>query len=127
MHQSTFIKRTLFESIGYYDESFRLLADVQFWHKAFIYNDATCQPLDIITTDYNLEGLSHTKRYTKEYKAEASWRDSQPVLRNIMPDFKEWERDKRTAREYAWIDRHALLRKMLRCYSKIAKRLKSRK
>ena len=36
MHQSTFIRRSLFGSIGLYDESFKWLADFQFWYKAFI-------------------------------------------------------------------------------------------
>lgn len=119
MHQSTFIRRDLFSRVGMYDESFRWLADVQFWYKAIIYNDATSQPINVITTDYNHEGTSSTTKNNVDFSSENHWPDSQPVLRHIMPDYKIWKREKRIVREYGWIDKHRFLKWLLRGLKKI--------
>ena len=119
MHQSTFIRRDLFSKVGMYDESFRWLADVQFWYKALIYNDATSQPINVITTDYNHEGTSSTTKKNPDFSSEIHWPDTQPVLRHIMPDYQIWKRDKRVVREYGWIDNHRFLRWTLRGFKKV--------
>lgn len=121
MHQSTFIKRTLFDRIGLYDESFKWLADFQFWYKAFIYYDATSQSIDVITTDYNLDGTSSLSRSSKEYIYEESWPGRQPVLKNVLPDYKEWKKDKVIVNEYGWIDSHRWLRSFLSLIRKLYK------
>lgn len=123
MHQSTFIKRTLFDRVGFYDESFRWLADIQFWYKAFIYNDATSQPIDVITTDYNHEGISSTTKGNVLFYNEAHWPDTQPVLRHIMPDFKDWEKDKSIAAEIGWIKQHPILLRFLSLYRKFLNKI----
>ncbi len=118
MHQSTFIRRSLFDSIGLYDESFKWLADFQFWYKAFIYNDASSQSIDVITTDYNLDGTSSLSRTNKDYIYEESWPERQPVLRNVLPDYKEWDNDKAIVKRYGWIDSHKWLRSFLSYFRK---------
>lgn len=40
-HQATFIKRTLFEKIGYYDITYKVSADWVFWIKAIVENDCS--------------------------------------------------------------------------------------
>ena len=122
MHQSTFIRRDLFSRVGMYDESFRWLADVQFWYKALLYNDATSQPINVITTDYNHEGTSSTTKHNSDFSSEIHWPDTQPVLRHIMPDYKIWKRDKRIALEYGWIDKHRFLKSALRSIRKLLER-----
>lgn len=42
-HQATFIKRNLFEKIGYYDTSYKVSADWVFWIKAIVENKCTVQ------------------------------------------------------------------------------------
>lgn len=123
MHQSTFIRRSLFDSIGLYDETFKWLADFQFWYKAFIYNDASSQSIDVITTDYNLDGTSSLSRSSKEYIYEESWPGRQPVLKNVLPDYKEWEKDKAIVNQYGWIDSHKWLRSLLSIIRKVYKHL----
>ena len=69
-HQSTFIRKSLFEKIGCYDESFRYNADIAFWYQAIVENQATTQRVNVITTDYNLDGISSTENRSAKYIAE---------------------------------------------------------
>lgn len=69
-HQSTFIRKSLFEKIGCYDESYRYNADIAFWYQAILENHATTQRIDVITTDYNLDGISSTENRSAKYIAE---------------------------------------------------------
>lgn len=123
MHQSTFIRRDLFERIGMYDESFKWLADTQFWYKALIFHDASSQPIDVVTSNYNLEGVSSTTKNNELFDQERHWAFRQPVLRHVMPDFCEWEKDWRIANEYGWINEHRLLRKGLSFLRKVYKKV----
>ena len=66
-HQSTFIRRTLFEQLGYYDESFRYNADIEFWFRSIVNHGATTQRIGVITTDYNLDGISSKENQSAKY------------------------------------------------------------
>lgn len=122
MHQSTFIKRDLFKRVGLYDESFKWLADIQFWYKAILYFDATTEPVDVVLSDYNHEGTSSTTKHNEMFVKERMWPYSQPVLRHVMPDFREWKKDKKIVKEYGWIDEHSVLKSFLRWYRKCAEK-----
>lgn len=119
MHQSTFIRRDLFERIGLYDESFKWLADIQFWYRALIYNDATSQPINIVTSNYNHEGVSSMMKNNPSFNSESHWAFRQPILKHVMPDFYEWEKDKCIVHEYEWINHHPLLRHGLSFFRKV--------
>lgn len=122
MHQSTFIRRQLLLDLGLYDESFRWLADIKFWYDAIIYHDASTQPIDVLTSDYNHEGESSTLQKNPKFKDEAHWAFAQPVLRNVMPLFEEWRSDKAIANEYRWISNHKTLRLLLKLLGKVIKK-----
>lgn len=118
MHQSTFIRKELFNRIGLYDESFKWLADIQFWYKAIIFGDATTLPIDVITSDYNHEGASSVIGDNPRFKQEAKWAETQPVLKHVFPDLKDWAKDKSVSNEYGWISNQKILRKILRLYKR---------
>ena len=69
-HQSTFIRKSLFEQYGYYDESYRYNADIEFWYRSIIEHAVSTQRIDVITTDYNLDGISSTESRSVKYKEE---------------------------------------------------------
>lgn len=121
-HQSTFIRRALFEQLGYYDESFRYNADIEFWYRAIIDNGATTQRIDVITTDYNLDGISSKENQTARYLEE---------MRRILQPYKAFTEDYdffiQRAHEtqlYDWIKQHSCLHKSLIFLNKVEHKLK---
>lgn len=121
MHQSTFIRRDLLLSMGLYDESFRWLADIQFWYKTLILGDATSQPIDVITSDYNHEGVSSSIQKDPRFIDERMWPWHQPVLKHIMPDFIQWKEDKQFVSQYGWIKKDKFVQFLLRVFCKMHK------
>ena len=120
-HQSTFIKRTLFDKYGMYREDFRYNSDIDFWYKTIVLGDATTQGLNIIATDYNLDGLSSKESESELYKAEITEILSQGYLPKILPDYELWQKERQEVSKYGWIEMHKGLQKILLWYRKLCK------
>lgn len=108
-HQSTFIKRELFDKIGLYKEDFRYIADVEFWYRALIFNEATTQTIDVVTTDYNLDGISSRENLTDKYKSEFNAIISRHPLPRIIPDYDKWERERKSLEILYWVKSKKIL------------------
>ena len=113
-HQSTFIRKTLFEQYGYYDESYRYNADIEFWYRSIIEHSVSTQRIDVITTDYNLEGISETQKDNPVFIEEHKRILSKPIFQTFLPDYIEFKQTLAVASEYAWINQCKLLRWGLR-------------
>ena len=74
---------------------------------------ATTQRIDVITTDYNLDGISSTQQNNPQFKAEHTRIKSHPLFSKIIPDYEQWRSEKNIVNEYAWINYHPRLRKFL--------------
>ena len=122
-HQSTFIRRALFEQYGLYREDFRYNSDIDFWYKAIILGDATTYGVDVIVADYNLDGLSTLNAESEEYKREMDEILSQGFLAKVLPDYDQWMKERNVLDKYIWIEEHRCLQKVLNIYRKINKRL----
>jgi glycosyltransferase involved in cell wall biosynthesis len=57
-HQATFIKKSLFEIVGYYDESLKIVSDWDFMLKAIFIHGAKTQYIDEIVSIYEGGGIS---------------------------------------------------------------------
>ena len=57
-HPVSFIKRTLFEKHGLYNESYKIVADYAFFFKTIIANKVSTKHLPILVSEYNVDGLS---------------------------------------------------------------------
>ncbi|WP_157828305.1 glycosyltransferase family 2 protein [Paraglaciecola sp. MB-3u-78] len=57
-HQATFIKKSLFEIVGYYDESLKIVSDWDFMLKAIFIHGAKTQYIDEIVSIYEGGGVS---------------------------------------------------------------------
>jgi len=57
-HQATIIKRELFQEIGSYNESFRIVSDFDFFLKAIVVFKKSYQKVDIDFSYFNLQGIS---------------------------------------------------------------------
>ncbi len=69
-HQSTFIKKELFNSVGYYDENLVITADWKFFIQAICTFNYSYSKIDKVLSFYNLEGISAQKENILKLKKE---------------------------------------------------------
>ena len=81
-HQSTFIKRTLFDRVGHYDESLKIVADWKFFIHAAVYFRSTYKAVHNVLSVYNLDGMSATAEGTFKRRDER-----EKILRDDFPLF----------------------------------------
>ena len=120
-HQSTFIRKSLFEQYGNYDESFRYNADIEFWYRTIIEHGVSTQKIDVITTDYNLDGISSTENKTDAYKLEKE-RILAPY-NSFRPDYDNIMRERIKYASIAWVLNRPKLLKLLDLYRRILKHI----
>lgn len=123
-HQATFIRRSLFDKYGLYREDFRYNSDTDFWYKAIVLGDATTQGVDVITTDYNLDGVSASDSHNETFINEHNQILSQGFLPKVIPDYNKWRSERGIYHKYSWIEQHKCLQKFLNIYQRICKHLK---
>ncbi len=68
-HPSTFIKRTLFERYGLYNENNKIISDAEFFILCSGINECTYQPIDVIISNFVADGISSTNLKLKEKEA----------------------------------------------------------
>lgn len=83
-HQSTFIRRGLFEKIGVYDSSLQIVADWKFFIIAICKYNATYNYVDKVFTNFYLGGISSRPENMKKVQAERKL-----VLEKEFPVFLE--------------------------------------
>lgn len=123
-HQSTFIKRSLFESLGMYREDFKYNSDIDFWYRAIIFNGATTEKLNEIISNYNLDGISSKEHQTDGFLNEHKEILSNSILQKFIPDYDNWKHERSEMDILYWIRSKALLYIPLRLIYKLAKSLK---
>lgn len=69
-HQSTLIKRTLFDRVGFYDESLKIVADWKFFIHATVHFRCTYKAVHNVLSVYNLDGMSATAKGTFTRRSE---------------------------------------------------------
>lgn len=72
LHQASFCKKNLFDKFGYFDESYRYIADSVFFIKTLGYGGATFRYVDIDIADFDLTGISSSddKQIQQQFKEE---------------------------------------------------------
>lgn len=87
-HPVSFIKKELFEKYGYYDESYRMVADYEFFFKTIIIHNVTTKHISLPISVYNMEGFSSKPDFKNIEKEERN-----RVLKTYLPqsviDFSE--------------------------------------
>ncbi len=121
-HQSTFIRKSLFEHYGYYDESFRYNADIEFWYRAIVDNGASTQKIDVITTDYNLDGIS-----SKEHQADSYIKEKERILapyKAFVVDYDLYSSKAKDLYILEWLKKHKLLHAIVLLFYKMERKIK---
>lgn len=69
-HQSTFFKKTVFDTIGLYDESYKMGADRAFFIKCFESKEVKFKHINYFLTLFDLAGMSNAPEYLSKKKKE---------------------------------------------------------
>lgn len=69
-HPTTFIKRELFDKVGFYDESLKIVSDWKFFLLAFARYNASYAHVNKIVTAYGFDGISSREENYKKIKEE---------------------------------------------------------
>jgi hypothetical protein len=57
-HPATFIKTALFDKVGYYEESFKIVSDWKFFIESVCKFNSSYKRIDVILSTFYLDGLS---------------------------------------------------------------------
>jgi glycosyltransferase involved in cell wall biosynthesis len=110
-HQSTFIRKDLFDRLGNYNENNRIHSDYEFFVNALILQNCSYKHLPITITDYNLEGISSSIK-----SKSISDFENHDILERLIPsrillDYDQWEKEKGAMKPLFWIRRKLYLYK----------------
>jgi len=68
-HQASFIQKSLFDKVGLYNESYKIVSDWEFFMLSIFKYDATYRHLGLIVSDYDGSGISsNTGNHPSMYK-----------------------------------------------------------
>ena len=81
-HPGSFIKRELFERIFYYSEAYKIVSDWEFFLIAVFKEEVSYEHLDLIISNFDLEGMSNDPKNNKLIKKERA-----QVLQHHFPGF----------------------------------------
>jgi glycosyltransferase involved in cell wall biosynthesis len=62
-HQSTIIKKSLFNRVGFYDENYSIISDWVFFMEALFFHNATYKYVDITSINFDGYGISNQTKY----------------------------------------------------------------
>lgn len=86
-HQSTFIKKTLFEKVGLYNEKYRIASDYEFWLRCFLEPTTTSRGYAMPIAVFQLNGISQAGGWGKEQKLMV-----EEYLPHLTSDFELFEK-----------------------------------
>jgi glycosyltransferase involved in cell wall biosynthesis len=89
-HQASLIRRDLFNEIGLYNESFRIVSDFDFFLKALVIFQKSYQKVDLNFSYFNLEGISHNPAHYALAKEESyiCLKNNFPQLVDDLMDYR---------------------------------------
>ena len=115
-HQSTFIKKVLFDKFGLYDENLKIVSDWKFFIVALFKYDCSYLKVDTILTTYYLDGISSelaNKRIFYEEKQEVLNSDFKGNFEdtNELFDLRKLISNLRKSKKIKWLVKLGLLNK----------------
>lgn len=102
-HSPAYIKRSLFEEYGYYDETLKICSDWKFYMQSIVLGKATTKHVDIVVTHFDMTGISETR---KDILNE----ERSHLLREMVPDgiLKDYDRYHFPMEQYDRLQRYHL-------------------
>lgn len=122
-HDPAYIRRSLFEKYGYYDETLKIVSDWKWYLQAIILGGETPQYVDICVTLFDMTGISENPESKEKIREER-----QTVLKALIPSayLRDYERYASDISMMRRIHRHPWAYKLVwfleRCLFKLEKR-----
>ena len=115
-HQCTFIHQSVFERVGYYDESLKIVADWKLLLQAILKHNVTYRKVDTVFSTFYKDGISSLPQNQSIIEAERSrvLQTEFPVLMNDLKERLVLERiirNLRKSRKINWLIRLGLIDK----------------
>jgi len=82
-HPSSFIKKSLFQKIGFYNEKFKIISDWEFFLRAIVINKASYLHIDEVISDFDNSGISSDSQNEKLIHKE-----KQAVYEELFPNLQ---------------------------------------
>lgn len=82
-HPSSFIKKTLFQKIGFYNEKFKIISDWEFFLRAIVVNKASYLHIDEVISDFDNSGISSNSE-----NEHLIHKEKQIVYEELFPNLK---------------------------------------
>lgn len=82
-HPSSFIKKSLFQKIGSYNEKFKIISDWEFFLRAIVINKASYLHIDEVISDFDNSGISSDSENEKLIRKE-----KQAVYEELFPNLQ---------------------------------------
>lgn len=103
-HQATFIKKDLFNKFGLYREDLKFMGDWEFFVRTIVIAGASTQNIDVILTDYNMEGISSVSNNQYFIIKEKQTVFEEKALKCFVPDYDYFYQFKQNIAimEWAW-------------------------
>lgn len=98
-HQASFIRRTLFDTVGLYREDLKYASDWEFFLKAFVQHNATSEYVDLDIVYFDKGGRSSNMANRMEMIAERK-RVFAETLPYLVTDFEDMDTYIQTLRQY---------------------------
>lgn len=114
-HPSTFIKRTLFDKYGFYNENHKIVSDWEFFFKALGLNGATYQKLPYTITHFDMNGISSNQGDKVRHEKQEVFKHYLPYVFNNEKDsyiFDKFRETNKRFRLLQQIDKSPFFRKI---------------
>lgn len=118
-HQSTFIKRALFEKYGYYNETNKIHSDYEFWINSIIVNNCTHKHVNFPLAYYDMGGRSSKPDANTTSEVQAIL--SRYIPERILEDYQYWHQKEKEIEILMWYKRQDILYNMLVFLYKVLK------
>ncbi|KQT15253.1 hypothetical protein ASG31_15085 [Chryseobacterium sp. Leaf404] len=90
-HPSSFIRKNLFDKVGFYSENFKIVSDWEFFLKAIVIHQAKYKNINLTVSDFDNSGISsnHSNKVLMKNEKQAVYQKYFPNLQNeiILLDF----------------------------------------
>lgn len=87
-HNPVYVRRSLFDKYGFYDESLKIVSDFKWYLQVVILGNEPLDYVDIDCTTFDMTGISETNFALREKEREAVLQELIP--QNILLDYKQW-------------------------------------
>jgi glycosyltransferase involved in cell wall biosynthesis len=119
-HQSTFIKKELFNKYGLYREDFHIKSDFEFWIRTIIINNCTTRKLHKYVSDYNLEGISSNPGNLLTAQSEMLKAFESNLSPRVLSDYLQWIEESKEMRIIIWAKSNKALFSLIKFIHSIA-------